>query len=121
MADYKAYARSSYFKVKNPKAFEAFCNKWGISIITKDVDGETLHGFLCQEGMPTSYWDGKVKELSKHLDPDWVAVFQEIGSENLRYLVGYSCLVDSMGNITTTNINSIYSQVEGRRFTDCSY
>jgi hypothetical protein len=54
MANYEGRFRSGYFAVKDPAAFHAWCERWGVAVITKQPgehaypDGAegTLYGFL---------------------------------------------------------------------------
>lgn len=135
MANYISFSRSSYFKVKNEDDFKKFCDKWGVELISKEFNKETLYGFLGKDegGIPAFYYDQKtdewiddqdgfIKDLSELLHPDWVAVIQEIGYEKMRYLVGYSLMIDSEGNTTVVNIDDIYKKVRGgKNYTVCMY
>ncbi len=130
MANYNCYSRSSYFKVKNEEKYKEFCSKWKVELICKESEGETLYGFLSHDlGIPIYYekngeWvlddEGFLEELADLLDPEWVAIFQEIGYEKMRYLVGDSLMIDSQGNITTVSINDIYDKAK-KKFTRCEY
>ena len=140
MANYYAYSRSSYFKVKDLEEYKDFCNKWDLTLISReDKEEGTLHGFIVEtdDGMiPSYYYDEEIddyiddeedlflKELSEQLAPDWIAIYQEIGYEKLRYLVGYSVMVDSEGNFDSIGIDDIYELAHskwGKKHTQCQY
>ena len=117
MANYYAYARSNYFRVKDLSAFEALCRKWDLEKIAKE-DGRV--GFLVNSecGLNTSYhYDPETgedveanfeQELASHLAPGEVAVFMQIGWEKLRYLTGWAWAVNHEGKLVTCDIAEIY-------------
>lgn len=138
MANYVAFSRSSYFKVRDKEDFEKFCEKWGIELLSKTTKEETLYGFIGPDewGIPSAYYDketddmvydeegdGFLKDLAKQLDPEWVAIFQEIGYEKMRYLVGYSVAVKANGEIEYTDMRDIYKSafVADKQHTLCEY
>lgn len=140
MANYYAYSRSSYFKVKDLEEYKEFCNKWNLTLISEeDEEGDVLYGFLVETddgAIPSYYYDEEtdeyiddyedlfLKDLSKQLAPDWIAIYQEIGYEKLRYLVGYSVMVDSEGNFESIGIDDIYKLARSKKdkkHTKCQY
>jgi hypothetical protein len=130
MANYEAYARSNYFRVTDSAAFSALCARWSLEAITTTVDGEALHGFLCEDGLPseletedddaTFVFDD---ELAAILAPGSVAVMQEIGFEKMRYLSGFSRAINSAGESVSVSIDDIYDRAKtlGAYVTDCAY
>jgi hypothetical protein len=122
MANYIGFCRSSYFKVKDLDAFTAFCAKLDLEVISKrGIDEEMMYGFISnrEDGAPDGYYeDGDYvdvdfpKELSKHLADGWVAVYQEIGYEKMRYFTGYSVAVNSHEKEERINIDEIYQIAE---------
>jgi hypothetical protein len=125
MANYTSTARTNYFRVKDVDAF----NKWieqfgGIEVVRKTIGLETGFGMLFDDGMPTVRWEietdadgneqeGDVEidfmdELAEHLADDEVAIFQEAGAENMRYVNGYSIAVNNKGERREISINNIY-------------
>ena len=136
MATYVPTARSNYFAVKDPAAFESFCSKWSLRLIRKDDrEGQpTLFGFLVDSdnGIPSTYWDPDkeddvesdfIGELSSHLVDGWVAIVREIGYEKMRYLVGFTVAVNSAGERIDLNLDRIYDDAErlGKHVTQCEY
>src|SRR4030095_12271647 len=107
MANYVPFVRSNYFEVKDPAAFKAFCEKWGVDPIGGgDRDG--LAGFMGagEIGIPLCYYDPEkgehiegefMKELGGHLADGWVAIVREIGYEKMRDLGGYTGAVKDPG------------------------
>ncbi len=78
MATHCPFCRSSYFQVKDPAAFEAFCRKWAVRMI-RGGKRDRLFGFLSEGevGLPLSYYDAEkddwvdgdfLKELSTHYE-----------------------------------------------------
>jgi len=132
MADYVAFARSSFFEVREPIAFEAFCAKWGVEMARggEDEGGIPLYGFLCSDTIPHDYYDEKsgeradvnfMEELATHLAEGWVAVVREIGYEKMRYLVGYSVAINAAGQSLEVSLDDIYDQAKqlGKHITSC--
>lgn len=133
MANYVPFVRSNYFKVKNPVAFEAFCDKWGVEMIRRG-DRDELVGFMGGDevGIPLCYYDAErgehvegefMKDLAAHLEDGWVAVVREIGYEKMRYLVGYTVAVNSRGESIEVSLDQIYDEAKrlGEHITPCEY
>jgi hypothetical protein len=115
MADYVPKARSNYFAVRDRAAFLAWCETRDLTPIRNAKD--TLDGFLCDQGIPTSSYneetddDGDIDffaELAEHLADEHVAICMEIGSERLRYLIGYAMAVNHAGETHSIDLNEIY-------------
>lgn len=119
MANYVAKVRSNYFKVKDEKAWQKFCDRFDFTNIIDTVDGERLHGFMDDSfgnGLPTTIYDEKkdeyvevdfAKELSEHLEDGWVAILVEIGSEKYRYLLGFAVAINSKGESRSVTLDEI--------------
>lgn len=101
MATYVCQARSSYAKMKDPKGFEDFCERYGFELISRDTaDGDKLYGFLIYDGGIPAEMElepGKLvdplDELAQLLADDWAIEIVEVGYENMRYLIGVSVIV----------------------------
>jgi hypothetical protein len=86
MAEYTATFRSNYFAVKDPDKFRAFCELFGLEMITRTDEEISLYGFLNkgnESGIPFARYDQKAEDwelvdligiLAEHLMPDYVAV-----------------------------------------------
>lgn len=93
MASWYGHSRSNYFKVKNAKKFQEFCDKWGAKMITnkflldeknkavKKLDpllkeryaeeGTLLHGLTGDDefgGLPSCLWDDDGNEKANFDD-----------------------------------------------------
>ena len=126
MANYYATARSNYFKVKDLEAFSAWCESvGGLQIIHGSEDKQGLVFLTVDEmdggGWPTSRINPETEEpedldflveLSKHLEPGWVAIIMEVGSEKLRYLNGWAAAVNPEGKTKEVSLDHIYKLAE---------
>ena len=136
MANYYGSSRSNYFKVKNKENFKKFLDRMYDMEDIEDRDDRV--GFLVTgEGgsIPCEIWDEENdeyshdfdfdKELAQHLQDGEVAIYQEVGAEKLRYLVGYSVAVNSKGETAMVSINDIYKiaqeELGGENITPCEY
>ena len=136
MANYYGNSRSNYFKVKSKENFKKFLDSMYDMEYIEDREGRV--GFLViGEGgsIPCEIWDEEndeythdfdfAKLLAQHLQDDQVAIYQEVGAEKLRYLVGYSVAVNSKGETAMVNINDIYriaqEELGGENITVCEY
>jgi len=120
MADYLTVARSNYFKVKSPTAFEEMLERFGLGPAGKGRFAEFEYhrddsGAYCVfgQGVNTSInldlfdnnddivVDSKGNEVTlfikiqKHLAKGVKAVFEEVGYEKCRYVVGYVAVITS--------------------------
>ena len=120
MANYISYLRSSYFLVKDRKAFDAFCDEYALRVWEGDeaYDGHKLVAFYEEDGagLPCSIENPEtgeyedvdfLAELAKHLCEGWVCVVQEIGYEKMRYLVGISWAVAWDGSVKHITLEDI--------------
>jgi hypothetical protein len=137
MATYTSTARTNYFRVKDVDAF----NKWikqftGLDKIVHETQGTI--GILFDDGVPNVRWETELiegeeieseveidfmEELGLHLADEEVAVLQECGSENLRYVNGYSIAVNNKGERREISINKIYDLAKelGSKITRAEY
>lgn len=135
MANYYGNSRSNYFKVKDKEKFKNFLDSMYDMEYIEDSEGRV--GFLVSgEGgsIPCEIWDENADEyveldfdrlLAQHLQDGEVAIYQEVGAEKLRYLVGYSIAVNSKGERVAVSINDIYrlaqEELGGENITLCEY
>jgi hypothetical protein len=135
MANYYGNSRSNYFKVKSKENFKKFLDLMYDMEYIEDSEGRV--GFLVSgEGgsIPCEIWDENADEyvdldfdalLAQHLQDGEVAIYQEVGAEKLRYLVGYSIAVNSKGKRVAVSINDIYriaqEELGGENITLCEY
>jgi hypothetical protein len=108
MANYIGAIRSSYFKVKDPKAFKEWFDRMPTQLeLWTETDKEsdaTLYGFGGYDSLPSIRYNEETDEdedifflegLQEHIDEGWAAIIQEAGREKLRYLIGYVWTVTS--------------------------
>jgi hypothetical protein len=127
MATYTSTARTNYFRVKDVDAF----NKWikqfaGLETIVQERQGTI--GILFDDGVPNVRWETELiegeeieseveidfmEELGLYLADEEVAVLQEVGNENHRYVSGYAIAVNNKGGRREISINHIYELAKG--------
>ncbi len=136
MATYTSSARTNYFRVKDVNAF----NKWikqfrGLETIVQERQGTV--GILFDDGVPTYRWgtiEGDeidfneveidfMEELALHLADEEVAVLQEVGAENLRFVNGYAIAVNNKGERRDISLENIYDLAKelGSNITKAEY
>jgi hypothetical protein len=136
MATYTSSARTNYFRVKDVNAF----NKWikqfsGLETIVQERQGTV--GILFDDGVPTYRWgtiEGDeidfneveidfMEELALHLADEEVAVLQEVGAENLRFVNGYAVAVNNKGERRDISLENIYDLAKelGSNITKAEY
>ena len=122
MADW-TQTRSNYFRVRSPRNFRRFCRRYGLQVISDDLRERLQnrrYGFISDEAIPTGRTDAKgewietdfLGELSKHLVRGEVAVVMEVGSEKMRYLIGYACAVNWKGERIQLALTDIYRRAK---------
>jgi len=133
MANYYATVRSNYFKVKDADKFKSWIDRLGLELF-ENKDGVFGFGSM-DEGLPTCVLreDGEyddvdvVEDISEYLAEGEVAIIQEIGSEKLRYLVGYAVAIDWKNEKKWVNLCDIYDIVGekygkwGKDISRCEY
>lgn len=123
MANYIGRMRSNYFKVVDKQKFEKFCRQYDLEVITEDAQAKPAkrrYGFMADGSIPTGRCNAKgdwietdfLKELSRHLGQSEVAVVMEVGSEKMRYLIGYACAVTWKGERIQLALSDIYGKAK---------
>lgn len=116
MANYSPALRSNYFRVKDREAFASWIeddleSEIELDFITDEPDQVVLYGY---SSVPSYDNEGEeidfLTQLAEHLKPDEVALIFGIGSEKLRYLVGFAYAVHSDGEVIEVNLNQIYRE-----------
>lgn len=124
MADYIPYARSNYFRVKDKEKFKAFAEKFHAYLQEK----EDRVAVIFDAGIPGDYCDAEgdyveinfPQEAAKHLQDGEVAIFQEIGYEKMRYLVGYAIAINSSGEVRSIDLDDIVRIAEEELATEAT-
>lgn len=125
MANYVATARSNYFKVKDPEAFESWvANCPNVGLISEDDGTFAVYSDDPDSGSWPNYrFDEETEdyeefdifaEIAEFLIDGEIAVFMEVGAEKLRYCNGYAIAVHSNGEYETLNLGRIYDLAEQR-------
>ncbi len=127
MANYMPAWRSNYFAVKDRDAFMAWIARFRgeVEVQFKRYGPRELATILqsqtSQSGIPTSCVDPETgeavacdftAELAQHLAEPDVAILQEVGHEQLRYLVGMAVAVRADGRVLQVGITDIYQLVD---------
>jgi hypothetical protein len=113
MANYVCSVRSNYVRVKDEQAFKVFLEDFECELIHAK-DGRV--GFVCYNGdgsTPYRYPDEESEavalvdceeEIGRHLCEGEVLVIEEVGSENMRFLVGVSYAYNHKGECLFVNM-----------------
>lgn len=119
MANYYATTRSNYFRVKDAKAFEAWCRRRGIEFWTQDTSDICICYAISGNETGWPYYDPEKgdainlpAEIASHLDPRDAAILLEIGNEKLRYIVGSATAIHPDGTIVCIKLDDIYEEAE---------
>jgi len=136
MANWYGSARSNYFAVKDEAAFRAWAAKRGLEVWEemeeKPADGKDprkLFGVAPDDavndsgGWPTVDFGADedndevdlIAELAELIQDNQIVVFEQIGSEKLRYLNGHATAFNSAGERIDLDLDDIYDQAK-RRF-----
>lgn len=124
MANYVGHARSNYFRVRDEAAFLRWVETLP-GVVARREDGNPECFVLLVEdgengGWPSLRYHEEVEdeeeihlhaELAEHLSDGEVAVLEEVGSEKLRYLVGYAVAVNHRGETLSISLDDIYEKV----------
>lgn len=139
MANYRGKWRTNWFPVRDEAAFLAWAASLPISVETQEHTPDGIRRFALfpdpvvePAGIPTAYFDDNrdiiemslPHELAPHLPEDVVAVFEEVGSEKLRYLVGYALAVDHQGRTLSVSLDDLPQKVRRywhREVSDAAY
>lgn len=122
MSQYTSTIRTSYFRVRNTRAFEIFCERFGLSVIKKPSPGAPgLHGFSVtgsEHSLMTSFYEEKTGEdveadiflndLSKQLSPGWTTIIMETGGDDTIVLKGRAIALNDEGETRTIDLRDIY-------------
>ena len=124
MANYNATTRTNYFRVKDTKAFEAWCADLNLDFWKQEAPPDTYYACTADSGACPGWPSQRLVidedgdedavdidftgELANHLHPHDCAVLMEIGSEKLRYLVGVAIAVHPDGRLHSVNLQDIY-------------
>jgi len=122
MANYTATTRSNYFRVKDAKAFTAWCHHRAIEFwieMRPESPADDFYAISADTGdccgWPT--YDPAADdefdfagELAEHLDPRDVAILFEVGAEKLRYLIGVAKAVHPDGRTISVSLYDIYDR-----------
>lgn len=125
MANYVGHARSNCFRIRDETTFLAWVDTLpGVVaqrensdrklfvLLVEDADGGGWPHWRYQEDMEDEEELDLHAELSEHLAEGEVAILQEVGSEKLRYLVGYAVAVNHKGETLSVSIDEIYQMVQ---------
>lgn len=128
MANYYAFCRSNYFRVKDYKAFEDWVGSFdgNLEIATNSEGMVALLG-SGESGWPSDrvtargdYDDVNFHaELAEHLQEKSIAVLMEVGYEKLRYLVGVAVALNHKGETVDVGLNDIYREALEAFGDDC--
>ena len=121
MANYYEQSRSSYFKVNDKAAFQAFLDRFcGAVEMIEDEKDKNRVGFLAPEGIPSEWGvtdaDGMeesvavdfVGELAGHLADHEVMIIVGNGYEKMRYLTGFAVATNNKGERRHVTVEDIY-------------
>jgi len=113
MANYVCSVRSNYVRVKDEQAFKVFLEDFECELV-RAKDGRV--GFVCYNGdgsTPYRFPDEESEavplvdceeEIGRHLCEGEVLVIEEVGSENMRFLVGVSYAYNHKGECLFVNM-----------------
>lgn len=116
MANYSPALRSNPFRVKDREAFAAWIEgdleaELDMDFITDEPDQLVLYGY---SDLPSYDEAGEeidfLQTLATHLKEGEVALIFGVGSEKLRYLVGFAFAIHSNGDVIEVNLNQIYRE-----------
>ena len=124
MANYIGYARSNYFRVRDEAAFSGWVETLPGAIARREDGNPDRFALLIEEGNDGGWPNRRYvertgneegndlhAELAGHLAEGEVAILEEIGTEKLRYLVGYAVAVNHRGEKLAVSIDDIYEKV----------
>jgi hypothetical protein len=102
------------------RSFRRFCARYDLTVVRTGEDKPDRYGFLLDGPLPTGRIDSRgewietdfLGELSRLLAPREVAVVMEVGSEKMRYLVGYAAAVNARGQRIQIALSDIYRRCQ---------
>lgn len=116
MADWYGTARSNYFRVKDPDAFQQWADRRGLGVFKHEEHAElfAIHSGNSDNGSWPSYdmeadteFD-LLAELAERLVKGQIAVLMEAGAEKLRYVTGVAIAVNHKGRVVDLSLNDVY-------------
>lgn len=114
--------RSNYFAVRDMAAFEAFCERHDMKMITESRDTVRC-GFLSprevmfEDEMEDDLEDDEDEEegesdwmsaLASHIADGEVAVVMQVGNDKMRFLAAHAWAVNSQGATQELDLDEIY-------------
>ena len=131
MANYIAYSRSNYFKVKDEGKFRSWIEDYDAEVITDDGNDELRFGFISVDDdgvIPRNYDECTgdetliTEDISKYLADGETVIIQEVGYEGMRCLFGYAIAIHSNGEAIELNLHQIHDMAKdkfGGKVTEC--
>lgn len=127
MANYYAFARSNYFRVKDAATFTEWCQRRRLDYWTKEFDGIGLRYAISPAEGEDAEWphfeidestDEAIEidiaaELPTYLHPEDIAILIQVGWEKLRYLTGDAVGIRADGKRVYLCLDDIYDRAEG--------
>jgi hypothetical protein len=123
MATYESVGRTNYFAVRDAAALEELLSDSGIELVHEHggrrvalIDGEGTDWTLRDDSAAVEYSeddDGEIflpDVIADHLTAGQVAVFQRVGREGMRYVVGEAIAVNATGDRVVVGLDDIYEQ-----------
>ena len=129
MSTYYGCCVSNFFKVKDLEKFEEWISKFPeLETFGGETKEYVAFGSMntgIPEYMPTDDDEGSIQvefiiDLYKHLQEGEVAIVQEVGSEKLKCLIGFSVAIDWQGNTKYFSISDVYEWVNNKYGRDIS-
>lgn len=119
MANFYGSGRTNYVKVKDKDKFKELCEKYDFTFI--EQDGKV--GFYTNnEDGDSTFWEedenedmqptDTLPEFAELMKDNEVLVFQRIGNEKMRYLVGEAIAYNNKGKSVVVSINDIYAKAK---------
>jgi hypothetical protein len=134
MATYYETARTNYFKVKDRKLFDEFIAQFPTIEV---VENDTLEDWVClifgENGVPNTLGDEDDDDAEEidllqevamnHLEDDFVLIAMGAGSEENRYVSGWSFAMNNKGLSQKINLSDIYLSLDklGKHHTLAEY
>jgi hypothetical protein len=115
MATYESVGRTNYFAVRDVPALETLLSDSGIELVHEHggsrvalIDGEGTDWMLRDDDSDDETFLPDV--IADHLAAGQVAVFQRVGHEGMRYVVGEAIAVNAAGDRVVLGLDDIYAQ-----------
>jgi hypothetical protein len=115
MTTYESVGRTNYFAVRDVSALETLLSDSGIELVHEHggrrvalIDGEGTDWTLRDDDSDDETFLPDV--IADHLTDGQVAVFQRVGREGMRYVVGEAIAVNATGERVVLGLDDIYAQ-----------